>query len=721
MIEIKKCKKNEDKIMFIEIFKKRIIPLSGLLILICLLFQPQFSFGQVSVKTNWLAVGELNNFYSSIGCEIEIGRAGANQQDGMRWPGLYDYTDIQAAKALWIGTTNFVDENGENYDFKVVHVGPRATGVGEFTPMVFNTISKIDKPEVYADGILSERISSVVDEVDPTIPADRMIVNVCNTKTGITMTRKIMQWSQEFHDDYHIMEYTLKNTGNIDADDEIELPNKTLTGVYLYFQYRLAPCANTRYEIGNSTGWGTNTMIDTRGDGVKNDPDNPDGIRAQWVWHGPAPIFTAYDNLGGPLWTSAEFVSAGDTIGRLGAPQFAGVVTLHADKSATDHSDDPGQPSTTDYVGSDEPYTSFSSSEYDKVRMAGEYGWISRGHKSIRHCDKADPDGDFTTTAGVDPAMGRTDGYSFCNGYGPYTIGPGDSVVIVIAEAVNGLSRAKSIEHGRIYKREFESAGTNQTAKDAASLKKNTIVMTGKDSLLMTFRRAIDNYNSGYNITEAPLPPKVFNVTSGGDRIALTWDVYESDPNLKGFEIWRAVGRYDSNYTKIFDTDDISVRSYNDKEPQRGFSYYYYMVTKGPEITANSTLGIWKKQLVSNRYYSQSYDPANLKRQPGTSLSQVRIVPNPFHITSSLGDKLRFGEKEPNKLAFFNIPGECTIKIFTELGELIHTIEHTDGSGDHYWFQQTSSNQLIAPGVYIAIIEDTKTGDRSVEKFVVVR
>ncbi|MCX6152182.1 MAG: hypothetical protein NTX22_16775 [Ignavibacteriales bacterium] len=698
-------------------FTKRIIPMLSLLLLAVFLM-PVSSKAQ-TVETKWLTAGSLHNWYSSIGCEIEEGLR-LEQQYGMRWPAVYEHTDNQAAKALWIATTNFTDETGDVYPFKVVHVGPRVKGFVEFTPIKFELVSKFEAPQAYTDGLLSEIEPSDVNRVDPTLPCDRMLINVTNTKTGITMTRKIMQWSQEFNDNYHIFEYTLKNTGNINADDVIELPGKTLTGVYLYLQWRIAPCANSRYEIGNGTGWGMNTMMDARGDGVKVDPDNPDGLRAQFAWHGPFPAFTTYDNLGGPLWTKAVDVSAADTIGRLAAPQFVGVVTIHADKSVTDRSDDPNQPSTTSYEGSDEPNTS-GNNEYDKKKNESEYGWISKGHKSPRHADKADADGDFSTGAGVDPALGTPGGFSYANGYGPYTLAPGDSVVIVVAEAVNGLSWNKCVEYGREYKKEFTAAGSNQGLKDAANLKKNKRVLWGKDSLFLTFRRAIANYKSGYNIPASPLPPKIFNVSSGGDRIILNWEVFESDPNLRGFEVWRAAGRYDSIYTKIFETSDVSVRSYNDLTPVRGFSYYYYLVSVGDVIPADPNLGIWAKKLTSSRYYSQTYDPANLKRQAGTSLSQIRVVPNPFHLSSSINDRLRFSDLERDKLAFYNIPGVCTIKIYTELGELIATIEHTDGSGDAYWYSNTSSNQIVAPGVYIAIVEDKTTGEREIIKFVIVR
>ena len=52
------------------------------------------------------------------------------------------------------------------------------------------------------------------DFVDPNLFADRVIVNKVNTQIGITMTRRIFQFSQQYHDNYIVSEYTFKNTGN---------------------------------------------------------------------------------------------------------------------------------------------------------------------------------------------------------------------------------------------------------------------------------------------------------------------------------------------------------------------------------------------------------------------------------------------------------------------------------------------------------------------------
>lgn len=695
--------------------KRIFLPACWICLLMLLAGTTTVGYAQYAVK--WMSAGSLHNWYSAIGCEKEEGRV-LRQQDGLRWPAIYKYQDMQAAKALWIGVKDFTDENSLYYPHKVVHVGPRVSGTREFFPMEFKMTSRFEPPEVFVDGALSQGEATVDnDAVDPNMPWDRVIVNVVNSQTGITMTRKIFQFSQQYHDNYIVHDYVFTNTGNVDDDPEIELPNRTLEGVYFFFQYRLSVCANTRYVIGNATGWGINAMLDTRGDGVKADPPN-ENLRAQFAWHGKYPPFTAYDNIGGPIWAwdGTVYTSKADTTGRLGATQFVGVVTLHADKSATDKSDDFGQPSTTSYRGSDEPLTS-NNDAYNTEKMTQEYGWMSAGHMSPRHADRVEPQGRFDAPTG-DPALGTPGGFSNCNGYGPYTLKPGESIHIVWAEGAAGLNREMQEKIGQQYKRGEITAQV-----------KNQWVLSGKDSLFQTFRRAVANFKSGYSIPQPPLPPRSFTITGGGDRINLAWTLYDGgDQNLTGFEIYRATGQVDSTY-RLIAKAAASERSYDDRSLIRGVSYYYYIVAVGDAANNNGTGLTPRGALRSGRYYAQAYDPSNLKRQEGvgsdpTSMDSIRVVPNPFSLGAD-PNRLRF-PGEPDKIAFLNIPGQCNIMIFTESGELIKTIEHTDGSGDAYWNCTTTSNQVIVSGIYIAVVTDQtdvpgRKGRRKIIKFIVVR
>ena len=75
------------------------------------------------------------------------------------------------------------------------------------------------------------------------------------------------------------------------------------------------------------------------------------------------------------------------------------------------------------------------------------------------------------------------------------------------------------------------------------NLYKRRWVETGKDSILQTYRRALRNYQANYQIPKPPPPPSNFSVTSGGDRIILTWARNaESDPHFDGYVIYRSEG-----------------------------------------------------------------------------------------------------------------------------------------------------------------------------------
>jgi len=676
---------------------------------------------QAQFINKWLNAGSLHNWYSAIGSEIEHGNY-PSQQYGLQWPAILPLQDSQAAKSMWIGAVNFTDERGDFYPYKVVHVGPRVSGEGEFFPIKFDMVSRFDKPLIFVDGLTSEDKHVDIDEIDPNIPCDRMLVNITNSQLGVTMTRKIMQFSVPGHDNYILHEYIYKNTGNIDDDVEIELPGQTIEDFYAFFQWRLASCANSRYAIANGTGWGMNTMIDARGDG----PDLPayhgdpadENFRAQFTWHGyfPDRDNKDYDNIGGPIWNKAYNTASYDTVGRLAAPQFCGVVTLHADKSVSEPVDDRNQPSTANWFGSDLPEAS-GNDPYNIVRMQNEYGWMSLGYPETRHAFAVEPTGDFASQkAGPNlkqtpPHSGAGGGFSFGNGYGPYTLGFGDSIRIIWAEAVNGLSTEKCIEYGKQYKR-----------GEINDYTKNTLVLTGRDSLFKTFRNAINNFKSSYDLPRPPKPVKLLEVIGGGDRITLNWDVFDDPGDIAGFRIYRNAGEYSNPFkpAELIYEAGASERNFEDLTPIRGVGYYYYIITVG------------ENGLISSRYYTQTYDPAFLKRPQGTNMDKIRVVPNPYIISSS-SERLRFSG-EPDKLAFYDIPGQCKISIYTENGELIKTIYHTDGSGDDYWKATTTSNQVVVSGIYIAHFEVTediveqatgnrlfKKGDTKILKFVIIR
>ncbi len=687
-------------------------------------------------QTQWIQIGSLRNWYSEKGWEIEVGRtSSADQQDGLQWPQQYNRQDCQAAKGFWIGVKNFTDQNSVAWETKVVHVGPRTNGDNEFFPKAFNLYAQFDPPMVTVDGILSVSTPENIAAVTDTLKADRELITKVNTAIGLTMERRIYAFSQQFHDNYHIFEFIFTNTGNPD----LGLPAKTLTGLQFYWQYRYAAVDEVRYEVANSSSWGINTMNDMRGypPDIANSliPASENDIKCMFAWHGlhtaankptsGSPNVATFDNIGAPIFNpsiSSGFIQAADTNWRLGAPQFMGDVHIYADKSASDRTAATDQPSTTNFLDSDNGPLTHGQSALNLALCQAEYAKMTEGHMP-RHAWLVQPDGKFDQqTQMANIGAGASGGFEECDGYGPYTLAPGQSLRIVFAEGVDGLTRDECKRIGKMYK----DGTINTKAKDDS-------VLSGHLRLLDTFRRAIANYNSGFNIPRPPYPPATFNVRGGGDRISLSWDPNpkESANGFVGYRLYRATGRFDSTFHLIYQCGgpaptDPNVKyaaaknySFDDVTPTRGVDYYYYISSFGNAIAADPTTRTPAGVLESSRFYTQTYNATNLKRQAGTSSDQIRIAPNPYVISSS-ESRLRF-PNEPNRIAFFNIPGNCVIKIYTELGELIKEIIHNDGTGDAYWDSTTSSNQFIVSGIYIVVIENKDTGEKTIKKLVAIR
>jgi hypothetical protein len=619
---------------------------------------------------------------------------------------------------MWIGTTNYDDPVLEQVvPYKVVSVGPRQVfPKTEIMPVEFKMIGRFAAPIVTVDGLdaTDMKLDDVLDEIDPTQAADRKIVHVMHTSIGITVTRKMQAFSHQDHSNYFVYEYTLKNTGIINLNGDLQPGRRT--GVVLHLQYRYA-IANEGFKkvwaVTGNTSWGRNTVNQTIG----TDPTAPDfEFRAQYSWYGPHSVSAAngFDDWGMPDWKVS---------GTLGAARMVGVVALHVDKSQSDRSDDQTQPRSTQFIGSDTgPQT---INQYDPVLMARKYvDYMIFGHPPKTHAEQV---GDsYADQFGTDAG-----GFSQGQGFGPWDLEPGDSVTVVLAEAVGGLSREKNLEVGGNWYRHWKGLesgpmampdGTTTTDFDAY---KKAWVLTAEDSLKKAFRNAIQNHASGYQIPQPPPPPESFTVMSGGDRISLSWAANaEAWPGFNGYRLYRAAGKPDTSYQLIFSCDKSNkANTFDDVTAQRGFNYYYYVVTQDD---GSSNGGV---PLVSSKFYTMTSEPAQLMRPASGDLSGIRVVPNPYHINARA---IQYGENQPDQISFFGLPPKCTIRIFTERGDLIRTILHTNTSGDERWDCTTDYKQVVVSGLYVAHFEVTedavdgsgnavKRGGNAFRKFIIIR
>lgn len=713
----------------------------------------------------WLNVGDFQNRYLSGGS--------APEADEVAWhyPGIRPNSAYSRWKGFWVSARNVEDEDGREWPVRISHIGPRFTGVGEVFDMEQTLRSKYPQPSIQVDGAESFSEPVVVDEVDPSIAPDREVEMLVNTSIGVTMRQKAMQWSHPDHDDYHIIEYTFTNTGNVDDDEQIEV-EQTLEDVYFTFLDRPTGAGVFSGAWDNSAGgvaWGQYTMNDAVGDGLS---DYGVDFRAQFAWLGNhEDVEGSFNTLGNPMWAEHQWNSIpADTLGRLHSPNFSGVVTIHADQEAHEPGaevpDDPLQPSTMTYLNNDFGDITSGSSHTNETKMEKERKWIECGstqavgggvpgyegpddcepgvggtgrtwptHARIVMGQTADAAHDsqpnFAEQSGDPTRGGGAGGWSFSSSYGPYDMAPGEEVKIVVAEGVTGLSDEAAFRIGRDFRRSgwdveqlhHWNPTTNEPCEQGeegcVSMTKNEWVMTARDSLFQLFERAINNYQNGFDAPHPPAPPTSLSVTSGTDRITLEWTADEQPAN---WEIWRAQKHYSGIVTaltvgsdgvaqpdlarqyELVETLQGSATSFEDTDVTRGGSYYYYLQA------------VDQNGVKSSRYYAQTYNAATLRR-PAGSLSEVRIVPNPYYLASDPEVRLDVQDR----MAFYGLPGQARIEIFTELGELVDTIEHTDGSGDEFWDMTTSSRQVVVSGLYIAVITDLETGEDTVQKFLVIR
>jgi len=260
-----------------------------------------------------------------------------------------------------------------------------------------------------------------------------MLLVKVHTSLGITVTKKIYAFTQQNHDNYFIYDYVFKNTGII--DDKGTMHAQTLKDCifYLLYRYTLAGESVLEYQEGWgawSSAWGRNTVYQV----VGTDPTATDfEFRAHYAWYGLHSERPITDDWGCP--NEKED-------GRMAAARYAGCVTLHADTGPHDQTDDLYQPKTTHYVYHDISINQNPYSQVDEIFMTKRYETMTMGHAEKTHAEEVG-DGFADLFGGL-----GNGGYQAHQGFGPYTLEPGDSIHIVLAEGVAGISRVKNREVG---------------------------------------------------------------------------------------------------------------------------------------------------------------------------------------------------------------------------------------------------------------------------------
>ncbi len=642
-------------------------------------------------------------------------------------------------------------------------------------------------PQIIINGMHCEPAwGALGDEVAPDKvwgTADVMIECHWRLSNGMDVYQRNLAWSQPLLDDFVIWDLTFVNTGNTDRDEKIERPGQTLDSVVIFRHYDAMPNGGL-YPFASWAGVTENNYRhlgtlghdslrinylalarkadhehDSYGDKCEKDWGGDVNLEDGCGWTGHVILFAPKNTQVPQTYPIADVAASNDPAQPSMHSTIEGGYACSDVENLLDTADhrETYRIMRMGIHGYEDTTVSECQNVYDMSRMYNVYDTTATG-ASTYYDQPQDRMGELEITRGeIYPR--DWDYYTFSTtpkfSIGPYNMEYLDTLRIVfaiVAGAVDRkttyvLSEMRANGEARDFqwvsemdsatiRKEYErrdriaklfgdkvymDGGLNEIATDY-------VISTGKDSLFengMSARRA---FNLNYDIPASPAPPSEFVVESRDDMIKLSWS-YESEAygdytpsDLAGFNIYRTVGA--TLYEKageavkgdweLVDSVGPDERTFADTEGLvRGYDYYY-------SITAVSTAGV-----ESGRWMTMTVEPfkATLLDPVEVTLDSCRVVPNPLNIRDP-----RQQLDEPNKIGFRRLTEKCTIRIFTESGELIKTLKH-DGGGSEDWqiieeggnYTTTVNNQRPASGLYIAHIQDESSGKSVFRKFVIIR
>jgi hypothetical protein len=204
------------------------------------------------------------------------------------------------------------------------------------------------------------------------------------------------------------------------------------------------------------------------------------------------------------------------------------------------------------------------------------------------------------------------------------------------------------------------------------------------------------------DVTPVWVPFEVWN-TSTGQQVLV--EVYD----------WAENGVWDVEHRDYLDIVNVP---YDGQPHPEAFPYYhawfFAFATTDTDYSAGDVYQIQGAKLNGPEdefvYQAGGIDAVKAKQE----LSQIKVVPNPYiaHAVWETKEGIR-------KIQFTHLPDVCTIRVYTLAGDLIRTIDHTNGSGAEDWDMLNKDQMGIVPGVYFYHV-DSKYGQK-LGKFVVIK
>lgn len=617
------------------------------------------------------------------------------------------------------------------------------------------------------EGVFSEPIALSRTQNYPILPdgslnptynpdeAEEIIVSKWKAlNTGLTITRTSRAWSYPDYDDFIIYEYEIENTSS-----------DTLTDMIVAWGYSLA---SSMFATEREFNRWSETDFRARDQFARYDL-----MRYMSYNH---------DRNGSPdLQYFSQWATTGNFGGGLNSPQAVGVVPLHYDydhlalRSETNafvvRSDirivwDTNNKMKQPYINRYENGNLYPS-------KVGNYGFLD--------CVSQRKTGPFQNI-GTDATyfapywwgrakpswtIGSRQPVGHIYGFGPYTLRPGETMTMVIAE-VAGFGAGRATDS--VYTDLGGGAGSDGNDPDPglhpvpsleaeisypacvtpngpSSIMGSTYLQTYElpsyvNSNAVTIRevadRAIQMYTGGVLIKHDTLqfeprdtPPSglyqaripfpapaidVANTLAARNRISWSAAVEgfwtpRLNAGLSHYEVLRA--NHPLNRWTVVDSVGIAdPRYYNSMDARYELEdptstlleSYYYAVVSVDSLGGRSGL--------TNMTLHETQLPA------APSLAKVYVVPNPLIVTSGYTGASPGGDIN-DRIGFFGLPKRATIRIFSYSGQLVNTIEHDTDQYSVAWYQVTRNNQMLASGVYFFTVDDDQ-GNRVQGKFVVI-
>lgn len=556
-----------------------------------------------------------------------------------------------------------------------------------------------------------------------------------DTNLGITVTRRSYVWGFPGYRDFIIYDYTFENTGRIvstlvgEVVPNVEAFQQTLRDVYFAFHSGISVSTKSQINFhselvavqAGAFGWQQGAFHDYYA--LSDDRT----LAFSYNYNGgaePTP-FDPYPLKDGQAWRQ-KFGP------ELQSPAAFGWLALHADPAEGDPN--PASPA---------PEVLRIDSHKRGTFQGGDLNLENFNVNTRRESGIYD----FITTPDLQSGLGnegnRFNFYTFS--YGPYTLAPGASVRIVLAEI------AGAMDYADINAGDPEGHFPDSTI---AAIQRNAEL--ARQAVAWGLGATVDGFPLAADVPEPPPAPvtDAVNASEGTEEavIAVTWsDVadtavitdasggvfYDGSQDLSGYRIYRS-----QDFQFVSDTEPPAFRGaewtlladipiaeagqyfdmelgryrYSDDSVEFGRRYGYYVAAYNSNprawTSANGTVVSDLPELVSGDYNRS--EPTSAAAGPVED-ADFYVIPNPYvfgDATRSFGGT---GQLGPLTIEFRNLPARATIRIYTISGDLVRTLEHGPDSrgnlsGTIAWDQESDSGLVVAPGLYIYHVNSETEG-----------